>query len=56
MNEVPLTTQLVIGIITFLVFYFLIKQTLKNIGSTNDDGDTLINLDKLSKTNREEKR
>ena len=54
MNGVPLETQLVIGIITFIVFYFLIKQTIKNISSTNDDGDTIINLNKLSKRNREE--
>jgi len=54
MNGVPIETQLVIGIITFIVFYFLIKQTIKNISSTNDDGDTIINLNKLSKRNREE--
>jgi|TARA_B100001250_G_scaffold401190_1_gene412750 hypothetical protein len=55
MNGVPLETQLVIGIITFIVFYFLIKQTIKNISSTNDDGDTVINLNKMSKRNREKK-
>ena len=54
MNGVLLETQLVIGIITFIVFYFLIKQTIKNISSTNDDGDTIINLNKLSKRNKEE--
>jgi len=54
MNGVPIETQLVIGIITFIVFYFLIKQTIKNIISTNDDGNTIINLNKLSKRNREE--
>jgi len=54
MNGVPIETQLVIGIITFIVFYFLIKQTIKNISSTNDDGDTIINLNKLSKRNKEE--
>ena len=54
MNGVPIETQLVIGIITFIVFYFLIKQTIKNISSTNDDGDTIINSNKLSKRNREE--
>jgi len=53
MNGVPIETQLVIGIITFIVFYFLIKQTIKNIISTNDDGNTIINLNKLSKRNRE---
>ena len=54
MNGVAIETQLVIGIITFIVFYFLIKQTIKNIISTNDDGNTIINLNKLSKRNREE--
>ena len=54
MNGIPIETQLVIGIITFIVFYFLIKQTIKNISSTNDDGDTIINLNKLSKRNKEE--
>ena len=29
-------------------------QTIKNISSTNDDGDTIINSNKLSKRNREE--
>ena len=53
MNGVPIETQLVIGIITFIVFYFLIKQTIKNISSTNDDGDTIINLNKMSRRNRE---
>ena len=53
MNGVPIETQLVIGIITFIVFYFLIKQIIKNISSTNEDGDTIINLNKLSKRNRE---
>tara|TARA_Y100001970_G_scaffold31246_1_gene38769 strand:- start:595 stop:771 length:177 start_codon:yes stop_codon:yes gene_type:complete len=53
MNEIPIETQLVIGIITFIVFYFLIKQTIKNISSTNDDGDTIINLNKLNKRDRE---
>ncbi len=53
MNGVLLETQLVIGIITFIVFYFLIKQTIKNFSSTNDDGDTIINLNKMSRRNRE---
>ena len=53
MNGVALETQLVIGIITFIVFYFLIKQTIKNIRSTNDDSDTIINLNKFSQKNRE---
>ena len=55
MNEIPLETQIIIGIITFIVFYFLLKQTIKNISSTNDDGDTVINLEKLNKRNRDKK-
>ncbi len=54
MNGIPIGTQLVIAIITFIVFYFLIKQIIKNISSTNDDGDdTIINLNKLSTRDRE---
>ena len=49
MNGIPIETQLLIGVVTVIVFYFLIKQIIKNISSTNDDGDTLINLNKLSK-------
>ena len=55
MNEIPLETQIIIGIITFIVFYFLLKQTIKNISSTNDDGDTIINLEKLKKRNGHKK-
>ncbi len=53
MNSVPLETQLVIGVITFIVFYFLIKNIIKRISYTNDDGDTVINLNKMSNRNRE---
>ena len=53
MSVVQLETQVVIGIVTFIVFYILIKQTIKNISSTNDDGDTIINLNKMSRRNRE---
>ena len=56
MIEIPLKTQLVIGVITVLVFYLLIKQMIKNISSTNDDGDTIIDLNKTSRRGREEKR
>tara|TARA_Y100001936_G_scaffold167342_1_gene163535 strand:- start:160 stop:336 length:177 start_codon:yes stop_codon:yes gene_type:complete len=56
MIEIPLKTQLVIGVITVLVFYFLIKQIIKNISSTNDDGDTIIDLNKTSRRGREEKK
>ena len=56
MIEIPLKTQLVIGVITVLVFYLLIKQVIKNISSTNDDGDTIIDLNKTSRRGREEKK
>lgn len=56
MIEIPLKTQLVIGVITVLVFYLLIKQMIKNISSTNDDGDTIIDLNKTSIRGREEKK
>ena len=49
MIEVPLKTQLLIGIITFLVFFYIIKLIIKNISSTNDEGETLINLNKLGR-------
>ena len=52
MIEIPLKTQLVIGVITVLVFYLLIKQMIKNISSTNDDGDTIIDLNKTSRRGR----
>ena len=52
MIEIALQTKLVIAIITFIVFYFLTKKTIKNISSTNDDDDTIINLDKISKRDR----
>jgi len=53
MVEVTLQTKLVIGIITVVVFYFLTRKTIKNISFFNDDGDTVINMDKLRKRNRE---
>ena len=56
MIEIPLKTQLVIGVITVLVFYLLIKQMIKNISSTNDDSDTIIDLNKTSRRGREEKK
>ena len=54
MIEIPLKTQLVIGVITVLVFYLLIKQMIKNISSTNNDGDKIIDLNKMNRSNREE--
>ena len=56
MIEIPLKTQLVIGVITVLVFYLLIKQMIKNISSTNDDGDMIIDLNKTIRQGREEKK
>ena len=56
MIEIPLKTQLVIGVITVLVFYLLIKQMIKNISSTNDEGDVIIDLNKTSRRGREEKK
>lgn len=53
MAEIALQTKLVIGIITIVVFYFLTRKTIKNISFFNDDGDKVINLDKLRKRNRE---
>ena len=54
MIEIPLKTQLVIGVITVLVFYLLVKQMIKNISSTDDDGDKIIDLNKMNRSNREE--
>ena len=54
MIEIPLKTQLVIGIITVLVFYLLVKQMIKNISYTDDDGDKIIDLNKMNRSNREE--
>ena len=56
MIEIPLKTQLVIGVITVLVFYLLIKQMIKNISSTNDDGDIIIDLNKPIRRGGEEKK
>ena len=52
MVEVTLQAQLITGIITFVVFSIFIIKTIKNISSTNDDGDTVINLDKVSERKR----
>ena len=48
MVEVIPQAQIIISIITFVVFSTFIIKTIKNISSTNDDGDTIINLDELS--------
>ena len=55
MIEIPLETQLIMGMITVLVFYLLINQIIKSISSTNDNGDNIIDLNKTSKQNREER-
>ena len=55
MVEVTSQAQLIIGIITFVVFSTFIIKTIKNISSTNDDGDTIINLDKVSERKRKNK-
>ena len=56
MIEIPLKTQLVIGVIIVLVFYLLIKQMIKNISSTNDDGDIILDLNKTGRQKREERK
>jgi len=53
MIEISLETQLVIGVITVLVFYLLINQIIKNISSTNDKGDNIIDLNKTSRRAKE---
>tara|TARA_A100001234_G_scaffold199959_1_gene191604 strand:- start:337 stop:504 length:168 start_codon:yes stop_codon:yes gene_type:complete len=55
MVEVSPQAQLIIGIITFVVFGTFIIKTIKNISSTNDDGNTIINLDKVSERKRKNK-
>ena len=55
MVEVTPQAQLIIGIITFVVFSTFIIKTIKNISSTNNDGDTIINLDKVSEIIRKNK-
>ena len=56
MVEVALQTKIIIGVITLVVFRFLIKRIIENISSINDNGDTIINLDKMSKGNKEKNR
>ena len=52
MVEVTPQAQVIIGFITFVVFIVLIIKTMKNISSTNDDGDIIIDLDKVNEKNR----
>ena len=49
MFEVSQQTQLILGIITFLVFSSL---TIKNISSNNDAFDIIIDLDKMKEEMR----
>ena len=53
MIEIPLETQLVIGVITVLVFYLSINQIIKTISSTNDNSDSIIDLNKTSRRGKE---
>ena len=55
MVELTLQAQFIIGIIIILVFSVLIIKIIKNISSTNNDGDTIINLDKISERKRKNK-
>ena len=55
MNAIPLETQLVVVIITFVVLYFLIKHVAKRSNSSGDNGGTVIDLNKMSKRDRKKK-
>jgi len=55
MNAIPLETQLVVVIITFVVLYFLIKHVAKRSNSSIDNGNTEIDLNKMSKRDRKKK-
>ena len=56
MIEVPLKTQLLIGIITFLVFSYIIKLIIKILALQMMKGETLINLNKLGRRHRSNKK
>ena len=53
MIEVTPQAQIVIGFITLIVFIVVIIKTLKNISLTNDDGDIIIDLDKVNDRNKQ---
>ena len=55
MVEVALQTKLIICVTTIVVFYFLTRKAIKNISFFNNNGDTVINFDKIRKRNREKK-
>ncbi len=52
MVELAIQTKLIIGLISLVIFYFLIKKIIKNFGSSNDNVDTIINLDKMNRRNK----
>ena len=52
MVEITAQAQLFIIIIFFVVFSGLIIKTLKNISSSNENGDIKIDLDKVNERNR----
>ena len=52
MIEVPLKTQLLTDIITFLVFFLYNQTDQKNTSSTNDESETFINFNKLGRRHR----
>ena len=52
MIEVPLKTQLLIDIITFLVFFLYNQTDQKNTSSTDDESETFINFNKLGRRHR----
>ena len=54
MVEVTIQAQLIIGIITFVVFCTFIIKAIKNISSTNHD-DIITNLDKVSERKKKNK-
>ena len=55
MVEITQQAQLIIAIITFIVFSVLTIKIIKNISSTNEDGDTIVNLDNVSERKRKNK-
>ena len=52
MIENSFKTQLLICIVTLLGFFNLIKLIINNISFTNDEGETLINLNKMGSRHR----
>ena len=48
MVEVIPQAQLITGIIALVVFSALIIKIIKNVSALNDDGDLIIDLDKMN--------